>query len=837
MGFLTTTLSIRFSAQVLRYVITVFVLTSAVLRTEAAEEAVSFNRDIRPILSDNCFKCHGPDENARKGKLRLDTKEGAFESRDGKRPVVPKEPGMSELYARITTDNPDDLMPPPKSNLKLTSEQKGLLKRWIEQGAIWAAHWSFEKPVRASVPRVSNAANRVRNPIDNFILARLAQEGLNPSEEAPRATLLRRVTLDLTGLPPTIDEMDRFARDDSPNAYENLVDRLLESPAFGERMAWEWLDAARYADSNGYQGDSDRTMWPWRDWVVQAFNRNLPYDQFTIWQVAGDLLPEPTPEQKLATGFFRNHMINGEGGRIPEENRVEYVMDMTETAATVWLGLTFNCNRCHDHKFDPFSQRDYYSLSAFFNQTPVDGSGGNPQTPPALEWATQRQRITLAKLNDAVKAIGKEVEPFERGLAAIAADAEKTKKESDRIKEILSKVPADRSKNEIAELEKHSTNYLQMLQQLRQAIEKRDSFRASIPKVMVMEDRTEPRETYVLERGIYDKRGTTVSAATPAQLPGLLEDPPTNRLGLARWLVSPENPLTARVVVNRFWQQFFGLGLVKTANDFGVQGEKPSHPELLDWLAVEFLESGWDVKELVRLMVTSATYRQSSKARPELIEKDPENRLLARAPRYRWPSWMLRDQALAAAGLLVKRVGGAPVKPYQPSGVWEDATFGGRKYVPDKGEKLYRRSLYTFWRRIIAPTMFFDTASRQVCTVKQPRTNTPLQALALLNDVTYVEAARALAERVLSVAAMDSARIDLAFSQVLARPPTEDEKKTLQSSIDRLRGEFSCDPAAAEKLVANGESKPKEKLNPTELAAYTGLCLAILNLDETLTKE
>ena len=798
---------------------------------------MSFNRDVRPILSENCFKCHGPDENARKAKLRLDTKEGAFEIRDGKAAVIPSEPGKSEAYVRIVSEDPEELMPPPKSNLKLTSEQKNLIKRWIEGGASWAEHWSFEKPVRSRVPSVSNNSTQVQNPIDNFIFARLAQEGFDPSAEAPKETLIRRATLDLTGLPPTLEEVNSFVHDSSPNAYEDLVDRLLKSPAFGERMAWAWLDAARYADSNGYQGDSDRTMWPWRDWVVDAFNRNLPYDQFTIWQLAGDLLPDPTPEQKLATGFFRNHMINGEGGRIPEENRVEYVMDMTETAATVWLGLTFNCNRCHDHKFDPLSQRDYYGLSAFFNRTPVDGGGGNPQTPPIIEWPSKRQEAKLAEVNDVVKAIGKGVETFEERIASNKIDDEKAKKEFEKIKAILQKSPAERSKSDLVELEKQSTEYLKSLQELRESVEKRDAVRASIPKVMVMEDSAQPRETYLLERGLYDKRGATVTAATPAKLQAFPHGAPTNRLGLAYWFVSPENPLTARVTVNRFWQQFFGVGLVKTVDDFGVQGEKPSHPELLEWLAVEFVESGWDVKALCRLMLTSATYRQSSKARPEMIERDPENRLLARAPRYRWPSWLLRDQALAAGGLLVKRVGGPPVKPYQPNGVWEDATFGAKKYIPDQGENLYRRSIYTFWRRIIAPTMFFDTASRQVCTVKQQRTNTPLHALATLNDITYIEAARALAERVLSAETSDSARIEHAFSQVLSRPPNGDEMQTLQSAIARLKREFYSDPVAAKKLLANGQSELSEKFTATELAAYTGLCLAILNLDETLTKE
>lgn len=800
--------------------------------------SVDFNREIQPILSDHCFKCHGPDEKTRKGKLRLDTKEGAFQVNSNQAVIVRGDPGKSELYRRITTDDPDDLMPPLKSNLKLSSEQIALLKRWIEQGAPWGEHWSFEKPTRSEIPPVPELANRIKNPIDNFIFARLKKEGFGPSPEAVKETLIRRVTLDLTGLPPTAEAMDQFENDPSPDAYEQMVDRLLASPAFGERMAWEWLDAARYADSNGYQGDSDRTMWPWRDWVMEAFNRNLPYDQFTIWQLAGDLLPGATAEQKLATGFSRNHMINGEGGRIPEENRVEYVMDMSETAGTVWLGLTFNCCRCHDHKFDPLTRKDYYSFFAFFNQTPVDGGGGNPQTPPILEWPSEEQKRALPKLNEEVKAAGREVEELEQDRTRQSSDPEKAKKEAEKIKEILKKAPEERSKGEIAELEKESAEYLKRLQQLRDQVEKRDNLRNSIPRVMVMEDRVEPRETYMLERGLYDKRGDAVSAATPRKLPGLPEGSPTNRLGLARWLMAPENPLTARVTVNRFWQQFFGAGFVKTPGDFGLQGEKASHPELLDWLATDFRESGWDVKRLCRLIVTSATYRQSSKPKPEVAEKDPENRWLARAPRYRWPSWILRDQALGVSGLLVKQVGGPPVKPYQPAGVWEDATFGAKKYEKDQGEKLYRRSLYTFWRRIIAPTMFFDTASRQVCTVKQPRTNTPLQALTTLNDLTFVEAARALAERVLSSGtATDADRIEQAFRLTLSRKPNLDESQVLLASLERLKTQFRADSEAAKKFLANGEVARNEKIDLTEEAAYAGLCLAILNLDEALTKE
>ncbi|HEY6228439.1 MAG TPA: DUF1553 domain-containing protein [Verrucomicrobiae bacterium] len=795
---------------------------------------MDFNRDVQPILSEHCYKCHGPDASARKAKLRLDTNAGAFGTRGDDGPaVVPGNSGKSPLYQRITASDPDDLMPPPKSNLKLSSAQIDLLKRWIDEGAKWGEHWSFVKPIRPNLPEIAAA-----NPIDRFILDRLKKEGIDPAPEADRETLARRVALDLTGLPPTPEMVNAFSADQSEGAYEKFVDALLESPAYGERMAWEWMDAARYADSNGYQGDSDRTMWPWRDWVARAFNRNLSYDQFTIWQLAGDLLPESSPEQRLATGFARNHMINGEGGRIPEENRVEYVMDVTETVGTVWLGLTFNCCRCHDHKFDPLTRKDYYSLSAFFNQTPVDGSGGNPQQAPNLEWPTEKQAAELKRLDAEVEAAGEVVAKLEANQESEASDAEKTKKEMERIKAILKKRPADRSKDEIAALEKESSEYVKQLKELRDRIEKRDQLRNAIPRVMVMRDMEKPRATFMLERGIYDKRGEEVTAATPGRLPALPEGAPTNRLGFARWLVDPENPLTARVTVNRFWQQFFGAGLVRTPGDFGVQGEKPSHAELLDWLAVDFVESGWDVKRLVRLMVTSATYRQSSKVTPSALERDPENRLLARGPRYRWPSWMLRDQALAASGLASLKIGGPPVKPYQPDGVWEDVSFGNKKYKRDDGEKLYRRSLYTFWRRIIAPTMFFDSATRQTCSVKQPRTNTPLHALATLNDITYVEAARALAERTLLTASQsDAERIAFAFRAVLARKPQEDESKILLASVERLKREFGAEKGAAEKYLAVGEMKRNPKLDVVEEAAYSAFSLALFNLDETLTKE
>jgi hypothetical protein len=829
---------------------------------------VDFGRDILPILSDNCFRCHGPDARARKAGLRLDTPEGALRKADPV--IVPGKSAASELVRRIASTSAEVVMPPPKSNRKLSPRQIELLRQWIDQGARWGRHWALEKPGRPALPRLRDGT-WPRNAIDAFVLARLEADGLKPSPEAARETLIRRVTLDLTGLPPTPEEVDNFLADRSPDAYERLVDRLLASPHYGERMVWEWLDAARYADSNGYQGDGERTMWPWRDWAVSALNRNLPFDQYTVWQIAGDLLPGATQEQKLATAFCRNHMINGEGGRIAEENRVDYVMDMTETVATVWLGLTLNCCRCHDHKFDALTQRDYYGLFAFFNQTPVDGGGGNPQAPPVLALLSREETARLDALNDALRGAAREVDEAERKLfpraaGQTAADSPKAAGLKSDILSLL-KLPAEkRGRGQVEQLEKHwaasESAYAALLKKQRVALEARDAVSRAAVRVMVMEDMPKPRDTFLLTRGSYEKPAEKVGAAVPAALMTPVADPPAqrephlsgspppvadapgspgmprNRLGLARWLVSPDNPLTARVTVNRAWQQFFGAGLVKTSEDFGVQGEKPSHPELLDFLATEFVRTGWDVKRLHRLIVTSATYRQSSKVTPALVERDPANRLLARGPRYRLPSWMVRDQALAASGLLVRRLGGPPVKPYQPAGVWEEATFGTKRYQQDKGEALYRRSLYTFWRRIVGPTEFFDTAARQTCVVKPTRTNSPLHALTTLNDVTYVEAARALAGRVLAAAGPSpEERVVYAFRLVLARGPTSAEKQVLLGGLDCVRRQFAADPQAARKFLAVGESNRDEKVDAVEHAAWAAVCSTILNLDEALSKE
>lgn len=806
---------------------------------------IVFSRDVLPILSDNCFACHGPDEQARKGGLRLDVREGAFGAgKSGVPAIVPKDGAHSEVVRRLTTQDPDDVMPPVKSNRRLTPVQVDTLRRWVDQGAVWGRHWAFEPPRRMGW---SAEARNVTHPIDALVRARLMQEGLQPSAEAPRPTLIRRVTLDLTGLPPTPSEVESFERETTPEAFERLVDRLLDSPRYGERMAWDWLEAARYADSNGYQGDSERTMWPWRDWVVAAFNRNLPFDQFTVWQIAGDLLPGATTEQRLATGFLRNHMVNGEGGRIPEENRVDYLFDQTETVATVWLGATFNCTRCHDHKYDPYTQRDYYSLLAYFNQTAVDGSGGNPQSPPNLAMPSPEQARRLnereAKLGWLVRASELfEQEKFPRGAGQSVVESTAAKELPKEVLEHLKVVPRERDPGRLEKLVAHWKSsdpaYAGLLEEQRQTRQDRDAVARGIPRVMVMADQPNRRQTFILARGNYLKPGSEVEMAVPAGLADRESSWVSNRLGLAQWLVSPNHPLTARVTVNRLWQMLFGVGLVKTTEDFGLQGESPANPELLDWLARELVDSGWDLKHVVRLIVTSATYRQSSTVTPASFERDPENRLLARGPRFRLPSWMIRDAALAAAGLLTDQVGGAPVKPYQPAGVWEEATFGNKRYEQDHGAALYRRSLYVFWRRIVGPTMFFDVASRQTCTVKTPRTNVPLHALLTLNDTAYVEAARALAQRVLQGSANeDGERIALAYQWVIGRRPTSDEQRILLRGLERHRETYAANPTAASTLLNTGEVPRDSSLKVAEHAAWTVLCSTVLNLDEALTKE
>ena len=809
------------------------------------EREIVFSRDILPILSDNCFHCHGPDpKEGRKGDLRLDVETEAKKVRDGHAAIAAGKAEESEVILRLLSSDRDEKMPPPKTGRALKEEQVALLKRWIDEGAQWGKHWSFEPLKRPPL----NAGSG--HPVDAIVDARLKNEGVSPSGPAPQHTLIRRLSLDLTGLPPTLAQLEMFLSDTAPGAWERAVDRMLASPAFGERMAWDWLDAARYADSNGYQGDADRTMWPWRDWVVNAFNQNLPFNEFTVWQLAGDLLPAPTHEQILATGFNRNHMINGEGGRIAEENRVDYVMDMSETMGSVWLGLTLNCCRCHDHKFDPLTQREYYQFTAFFNQTPVTGGGGNAQTPPVLDCPLPGQSDKIEKAEADWKRTldllrTKEGELFPRAANKQLVESTATADLSKPVRDALSLVPASRKSEQwellIKEFGGKQDEYGTLLKAASNAKKALDEIRNAVPRVMVMKDEDKPRQTFLLNRGLYNQPGPEVQAAVPGVLPAMEVGDGrerATRLDLARWLVSEKNPLTARVAVNRFWQMLFGIGLIKTPEDFGVQAEYPVYPEILDWLASEFVESGWDVKRLLRTVVTSEAYKRSSVvSKPELRERDPDNRLLSRGPRFRMPSWMIRDQALFVSGLMNVSIGGPPVFPYQPAGVWEEATFGKRQYHQSGGSDLHRRSLYTFWRRIVGPTVFFDVARRQVCEVKPLRTNTPMHALTTLNDITYVEAAAAMARVALKSSSVDVDRLRTVAKRVLCRDLSPPELAVWMRTIERSRKAFEQDVHAAERLLGQLSAVKDGELQPAIHAAWTMLCLNMLNLDETLTKE
>ena len=833
-----------------------------VVSSTVAAEQIDFNRQIRPILADACFHCHGPDAASREAKLRLDERDGLYRVRDGVAVVVPGKPEESELLHRIVSSHEDEVMPPPRAARQLKPEEKDLLRRWVAEGAPWGRHWSFSPPVVAAQPQVPErrgwrSTPQVRNPVDAFVVARLQREGLAPSPEAPRAALLRRVSLDLTGLPPAPEELDAFLADSRPDAYERQVDRLLASPRYGERWAWDWLDAARYADTNGFQGDPERTMWPWRDWVVNALNANQPFDRFSIEQLAGDLLPEATREQRIASGFHRNNMFNGEGGRIPEETRVENVFDRVETTGAIWLGLTLSCARCHDHKYDPVTQRDYYALYDIFNQMSEAGraaGGRSGAIAPVLDLSTPAEAAAVRKAQAAVDALVPEIERFE--LTKFPRPEGKPVIDSPSAQRLPGNLPATHARTEVRRrsldglLEalpffrdtEPDPAYVKLLQRHIAALRARDRANDNITRVMIMDQLPEPRETFVLNRGSYEaKTETKVYGAVPALFrPAGPEPGPGNRLNrldLARWLVSPANPLAARTTVNRAWQAFFGHGFVKTAEDFGVQGDPPSHPELLDWLSADFVAHGWDVKRLHRQIVTSATYRQSSRVGAALRERDPENRLLARGPRHRMPSWMIRDQALAAAGLVNLATGGPSIRPYQPAGIWEEATFGKKTYVEDEGDALHRRSLYVFWRRIVGPTTFFDAGARQVCTLKVPITNTPLHALVTLNDPAYVEAARVMAQRVLSAAGDDAARLRFAFRLVTARTPAAAEEGVLSARLGRLRADFARDSDAARLLSAAGASPRPAGLAVTEHAVWTALCSLLLNLDETLCKE
>jgi hypothetical protein len=969
---------------------------------------VEFNRDIRPILSDRCFTCHGPDATHRQAGIRFDIPNGAAPA------VIAGHPEQSRLIRRITANDSARMPPASSGKPRLTPHEVELLRAWIAQGAVWQPFWSFIPPKRASVPAGVN-------PVDYFIQTRLEREHLKPSPEAEKDILIRRVSLDLTGLPPTPAERDAFLADTAPDAWEKVVDRLLASPRYGERMAFRWMEAARYGDSNGYQTDGPRDMWRWRDWVIDAFNSNMPYDRFTIEQLAGDLLPNATLQQRIATGFNRNHRTTGEGGIIPEEYRVEYVADRAQTTATVWMGLTLGCARCHDHKYDPLSQKDFYRLFAYFNQIPdekgftwnygpeepfvkapvpeqavklseMDAAIAAAQTEyqalqPKLQSAQARwegrhaesawtptqdlifrsdwvasslppatspggkalqydgkqfleangeaavfgylQPFTfsawirpeaedgaiLTRLDDYIESQGhglylikgrvrlhltqrftdlglrvetadpvrlnewqhvlvtydgkrlargvkiyvngeprpvkilfdQNTEPFAKKNTPIRVGAggglrfhgaigdARIYKRALNAEEAAAVAGVRQARLNLEFLESAAPKDIRRARQnLRELQAARDKFYDSIPTVMVMADGAN-RDTFLLKRGAYDAHGEKLTPAVPEILGGA----PKDRLGLAQWLISRSNPLTARVTVNRLWQHFFGFGIVKTVDDFGSQGEWPVHPELLDWLAVEFMENGWNLKAMQKLIVMSATYRQSSATTPALLEKDPDNRLLARGPRLRLGPEMIRDQALFVSGLLTDKLGGPSVKPYQPAGLWQELS-GNNGYVQSVGPDLYRRSLYTYWKRTIPhPYMMnFDSPNREQCAVFENRTNSPLQALDLMNEVTFVEASRKLAERMMTEGgATPESRLQYGYLLALARKPAPRQQQILLKTLGEFETSYRAEPKAAADLIHQGESTVKPGLAPEELAAWTSVASLILNLDETITKE
>lgn len=725
-------------------------------------DTIDYIFDVKPILSDRCYLCHGPDEGTREAGLRLDTKEGAFkaigENLD-RYAIVARKPEQSMLVSKITSTDTEKVMPPISSNLSLSEYEKQVLIKWIDQGAEWKEHWSFVPPQKPELPKITNQ-DWASNSVDYFIAKRLEQENLKPSEEASKEQLIRRVYFDLTGLPPTIEDIDAFLNDRDANAYEKVVDKLLASSGYGERMAATWLDISRYADTHGYQDDLERIMWPWRDWVISAFNRNIPYDEFVKWQLAGDLLPNATPEQIVATAFNRNHKITQEGGVIDEEYRVEYVMDRANTTSKAILGLTMECARCHDHKYDPISQKEFYSFYAFFNK--VDEKG----------------RIDYGEIPEPnIKITQKEID---KTLSFINLP--------DSIKEV---------------------------------------------KLMVMKDNAPDRKTHILKRGQYDAPDKEVGLGTPKVILKYSDSLPKNRLGLANWLFSKNNSLTSRVAVNRMWQHIFGIGIVSTSEDFGNQGSLPSHPELLDWLAVTFREEGWDMKKMYKRLVMSSTYKQTSKTTPSLLELDPDNVLLARYSRSKLSAEMIRDNALAVSGLLVNKIGGPSVKPYQPPGLWAETTGGGggstAKYIPDTGENLHRRSIYTFWKRTVPPPtmMTFDTPTRDFCEVRRQKTSTPLQALVMLNDPQLIEAAEHLAKNTLNDNKMSqNDRINQIFRKITSRLPTEEELNRLSKYVDTVENDYESNL----ENVAKTESASKTEY------AYTLLSSLIFNLDEAIIK-
>ena len=822
------------------------------LVASAAAGKVDYNDDVRPILSENCFYCHGPDGNKRKADLRLDVRADALAGKA----FVPGDPDASELVKRLLSKDPEEVMPPPESHRKVSPEQREILRRWIAEGAHYKEHWAFVTPVRPAVP-----ANGESHPVDAFVAERLTKAGLKLSPEASREALLRRLSLDLIGLPPTPEETAAFVADGSADAYERQVDRLLASPHYGERMALPWLDASRYADSNGFQQDGDTFQWVWRDWLVKNLNADKPFDRLSTEMLAGDLLPGAGLDEKIATAFVRNHILNGEGGNIPEEQRFNNLFDRVETTTTTWLGMTVACAQCHDHKYDPVTQKDYYRWLDAFNRVKERGtpSGGPTQNGgrsrfrldgTMVDAPSPEQAAELARLQADFDALNKDF--FTHQTKAFEAWLAKPTKDKGMLPKELEALLSPDVKRTAAQTKQLRDHYVKNVfpedrkgipafKKIDRAKQLLDGYRGDVlPRVMVMSD-DQPRESHVLDRGAYLAKKEKVTFDAPAFLPPMPKDAPKNRLGLAQWLFRPEHPLTARVQVNRQWQLLFGHGIVRTSEDLGVQADRPTHPELLDWLAVEFRESGWSLKRLQRLIVTSRTYRQSSKVSPEALAKDPDNRLLSRAPRFRLPSPLLRDVALRASGLLVPKMGGAPVYPYLPENPWESLAIVTKErdfsYPTSKGEDLYRRSIYTFWRRTVAPVNMFDTSARQTCRVRTAVTSSPLHALTTLNDPTWVEASRKLAELAMKSAPDDAGRLAFAFRRVLGRAPEGREPALLLKLLEGQRKAYAADTKAAEALLAVGASPRDAALPAAEHAALTAACLAVLNLDAALTRE
>jgi mono/diheme cytochrome c family protein len=804
---------------------------------------VQYARDIQPILSANCFTCHGPDQKTRKAGLRLDLAEEATKVlRSGSRAVVPGDIKKSQLIVRIFATG-KERMPPAKSHKALKDAEKKLLRRWIEEGAEQERHWAFVAPKRPPFPATKNKT-WARYGVDHFVLARLEAEGLSPSPEADRYTLARRVALDLTGLPPTLEAVDRFVHDKSPNAYEKYVDQVLQSPAYGERWAQVWLDLARYADSNGYATDNPRTIWKYRDWVIDALNRNLPFDRFTVEQLAGDLLPGATQEQVLATAFHRNTLTNDEGGTSDEEFRNVAVVDRVNTTLQVWMGLTMGCAQCHDHKYDPISQEEYFRTFAIFNQTEDADRSDNA---PLLTIISPREQAKKVRLEKAVAALEAKlnVPSAELDKAQQRWEKEtKTDKLPPRIKAILAVERGKRKANQKAELEKYFRSIAAETKSIRDEVASVRKQLAGVQMVTtpIMKELPEgkKRTTKIHIRGNFLNLGKEVAPGIPAVFPRLPKGQPANRLTLARWLVDPTNPLTARVAVNRYWEQLFGVGLVETPEDWGIRGKLPNHPQLLDWLATEFVEQKWDVKKFLRMLVTSATYRQSSRVTGELLERDPDNRLFAHGPRFRSSAEVIRDQALFVSGLLSAKKYGPPVRPPQPKLGLTAAFGGGTDWTPSTGEDRYRRALYTQWRRTTPyPSMItFDAPSRNVCTVTRPRTNTPLQALVTLNDPVYVEAAQALARRIVKEGGTSvEARAQYGFRLCLARPPRESELKRLVELVQKVQKDYAADPKEAQQMATDPLGPLPAGMNAPELAAWTVVSNVLLNLDEMFAKR